>query len=173
MDKRDTFDFPIVNFPTLNGNIPKKSSCGVFTGELVRYARACTYQEDFKQRTLPLVSKLKKQFFKSILLKSTWIKFCNSHILLIQKYGPKVMFLYDEWMWFWRTKSIDVVTIYWVFGSTYFWVYTLARDDATSHVFLIIDLLSGRGEQAMSCKRDIVCFQRVQSNTDVYFFFSI
>ena len=97
-DKRDTFDFPIVNFPTLNGNIPKKSSYGVFTGELVRYARACTYYEDFKQRTLPLVSKLKKEFFKSILLKSTWIKFCNSHILLIQKYGPKVMFLYNEWM---------------------------------------------------------------------------
>ena len=24
-DKRDTFDFPIVNFPTLNGNIPKNS----------------------------------------------------------------------------------------------------------------------------------------------------
>merc|ERR1711966_318588 len=36
-DKRDNFDFPIVNFPTLIGNIPKKSSYGVFVGELVRY----------------------------------------------------------------------------------------------------------------------------------------
>ena len=45
-DKRDAFDFPIVNFPTLSGNIPIKSSYGVFIGELVRYARACTYLED-------------------------------------------------------------------------------------------------------------------------------
>ena len=29
-DKRDNFDFPIVNFPTLTGNIPKKTSYGVF-----------------------------------------------------------------------------------------------------------------------------------------------
>ena len=42
-DKRDSFDFPIVNFPFLNGNIPKQTATGVFTGELVRYARACTY----------------------------------------------------------------------------------------------------------------------------------
>ena len=32
-DKRDAFDFPIVNFPTLTGNIPLKSSYGVFIGE--------------------------------------------------------------------------------------------------------------------------------------------
>ena len=29
-DKRDDFDFPIVNFPTLTGNIPTSSSYGVF-----------------------------------------------------------------------------------------------------------------------------------------------
>ena len=96
-DKRDTYGFPIVNFPTLTGNIPKKSSYGVFTCELVRYARACTYYEDFKQRTLPLVAKLRKQYFKSKLLTRTWINFCDSHILLIQKYGPSVMSLCDEW----------------------------------------------------------------------------
>lgn len=97
-DKRDTFDFPIVNFPTLTGNIPRKSSYGVFTGEVVRYARACTYFEDFKLRTLSLVSKLKKQAFLPRLLKRTWLRFCDSHILLVQKYGPQVIFLYEDWM---------------------------------------------------------------------------
>ena len=97
-DKRDAFDFPIVNFPTLTGNIPEKSSYGVFTGELVRYARACSYFEDFKFRTLSLVSKLKKQGFTSRLLKSTWRMFCDSHILLVQKYGSGVLFLYEAWM---------------------------------------------------------------------------
>ena len=38
-DKRDAFNFPIVNFPTLTGNIPLKISYGVFVCELVRYAR--------------------------------------------------------------------------------------------------------------------------------------
>ena len=42
-DKRDAFGFPIVNFPTLTGNIPNRSSYVVFIGELVRYSRACTY----------------------------------------------------------------------------------------------------------------------------------
>ena len=97
-DKRDTYDFPIVNFPTLTGNVPNKSSYGVFTCELVRYARACTYYEDFKLRTLRLVTKLRKQFFKPNLLRRTWINFCDSHILLVQKYGPSVMSLYKEWM---------------------------------------------------------------------------
>ena len=130
----------------------KKSSYGVFIGGFLRYARACTYYEDFKQRTLPLVSKLKKQFFKSKLLKSTWIKFCDSHILLIQKYGPKVMFLYDEWMWFWRTKSIDIVTIFLGFWFYIFLSLYISSDGVSSHVSLIIDLLSGRGKQAMAMK---------------------
>ena len=34
-DKRDSFDYPIVNFPHLCGNIPEKSSYGVFIGEAV------------------------------------------------------------------------------------------------------------------------------------------
>lgn len=97
-DKRDTFDFPIVNFPTLTGNIPKKSSYGVFTCELVRYARACSHFEDFKSRTLSLVKKLKNQAFTRHLLKATWIEFVRSHILLVQKYGSQVIFLWKEWM---------------------------------------------------------------------------
>ena len=96
-DKRDNFDFPIVNFPTLTGNIPKKSSYGVFVGELVRYARACTYYEDFQSRTLPLVKKLKKQFFTNKLLKHTFISFRDSHIHLVQKYGSRILNLHNEW----------------------------------------------------------------------------
>ena len=97
-DKRDAFQFPIVNFPTLTGNIPKKSSYGVFIGEAVRYARACTYFKDFKLRTLSLVSKLRKQGFLPRLLKRSWLRFCDSHLLLVQKYGPQVLFLYHDWM---------------------------------------------------------------------------
>ena len=60
---KDAFDFPIVSFPTLTGNIPTNSSHGFFVGELVRYARACTYYEDFLKRMLLLIRKLMKQAF--------------------------------------------------------------------------------------------------------------
>ena len=62
-DKRDAFDFPIVNFPTLTGNIPIKSSYGVFVCELVRYARVCTYYADFRERVHILVKKLLKPYY--------------------------------------------------------------------------------------------------------------
>ena len=100
-DKRDAFDFPIVNFPTLTGNIPLKSSYGVFICEAVRYARACTYFEDFKTRILILIKKLKTQFFLDKSLKRTWLKFCDSHMILtysFQKYGPMVLDLHKCWL---------------------------------------------------------------------------
>ena len=96
-DKRDAFDFQIINFPTLTGNIPIKSSYGVFICEAVRYARACTYFVDFKTRILILVKKLRTQYFSDKLLKKTYLKFCNSHILLVQKYGPTVLDLHKLW----------------------------------------------------------------------------
>ena len=96
-DKRDDFDFKIVNFPNLSGNIPLKSSYGVFICEAVRYARACTYFEDFKTRMLLLVAKLNKQCFTATLLKNTYLKFCDSHILLIQKYVSVVLDLHKCW----------------------------------------------------------------------------
>ena len=96
-DKRDSFDFPIVNFPNLSGNIPRNSSYGVFVGELVRYARACTYLQDFKARTILLVKKLKSQYYTDKRLNITWKRFCDSHILLIQKYGRTVLDLPESW----------------------------------------------------------------------------
>ena len=90
-DKRDAFNFPIVNFPTLTGNIPIKSSYGVFTCEMVRYARACTHFADFEEKTLVLVKKLRSQYFIDTLLRHTWDKFYEAHFLLIQKYGSIIL----------------------------------------------------------------------------------
>ena len=90
-DKRDDFNFPIINFPHLDDNIPKNSEYGVFIGELVRYARACTYFHDFKDRTLVLIKKLLNQSFKLQKLKNSFLKFCNYHVLSIQKYGSDIL----------------------------------------------------------------------------------
>ena len=37
-DKRDEFDFEIVNFPFLNGDVPRSISYGVFISQLIRFA---------------------------------------------------------------------------------------------------------------------------------------
>jgi hypothetical protein len=39
-DKRDDFDFAIVNFPFLCSNIPLSPAYGVYISQLIRYARA-------------------------------------------------------------------------------------------------------------------------------------
>ena len=37
-DKRDDFDFDIVNFPFLDGDVPRSASYGVYISQLIRFA---------------------------------------------------------------------------------------------------------------------------------------
>ena len=46
-DKRDDFNFPIVNYPFLDSNIAKGPTYGVYISRLICFARACSYAEDF------------------------------------------------------------------------------------------------------------------------------
>ena len=43
-DKRDDFDFDIVNFPFLDGDVPRRASYGVFISQLIRFARVCSHE---------------------------------------------------------------------------------------------------------------------------------
>ena len=45
-DKRDDFDFEIVNFPFLDGDVPRSTSYGVYISQLIRFARASSYVVD-------------------------------------------------------------------------------------------------------------------------------
>ena len=38
-DKRDDFDFDIVNFPFLDGDVPHSTSYGVYISELIRFVK--------------------------------------------------------------------------------------------------------------------------------------
>ena len=46
-DKRNYFDFEIVNFPFLDGDVPRSTSYGVYIPKLIRFARASSYVTDF------------------------------------------------------------------------------------------------------------------------------
>ena len=49
-DKRDDFDFEIVNFPFLDGDVPRSTSYGVYISQLIRFARASSHVADFNTR---------------------------------------------------------------------------------------------------------------------------
>ena len=46
-DKRDDFDFENVNFPFLDGGVPRSASYGVYIAQLIRFARAFSHVADF------------------------------------------------------------------------------------------------------------------------------
>ena len=60
-DKRDDFNFEIVNFPFLDGDVPRSPSYGVYISQLIRFARVCSNVDDFNNRNLFLTAKLLKQ----------------------------------------------------------------------------------------------------------------
>ena len=53
-DKRDDFNFLIVNFQFICSNIPAASAYEVFNSQLIRYSRACGTYQDFLDRGLLL-----------------------------------------------------------------------------------------------------------------------
>ena len=59
-DKRDHFDFHIVNFPFLSSNISSSLSYGVYISQLIRYARCCSCYDDFGYRHTLLVDRLRR-----------------------------------------------------------------------------------------------------------------
>ena len=85
-DKRDDFNFNIVNFPQLDGDVPKATSYGVYISQLIRFARACTSVNDFNKRNLLITEKLLKQGYRYHKLRKTFTKFYFRNLNLINKY---------------------------------------------------------------------------------------
>ena len=63
-DKWDDFNFKIVNFPFQDGDCPRSRSYGVYTSQLIRFARVCSHVDDFNNRNKSLTSKLLKQGYR-------------------------------------------------------------------------------------------------------------
>ena len=63
-DKWDDFNFEIVNFPFLDGDVPPSPSYGVYISQLTRFARVCSNADDFNNRNLFLTAKLLKQGYR-------------------------------------------------------------------------------------------------------------
>ena len=81
-DKRDDFDFHIVNFPFLSSNVPSGPSYRVYISQLIRYARCCSYYDeccsyydDFRYCHKCMVDRLLSQGYIALRLEKSFKKF--------------------------------------------------------------------------------------------------
>ena len=86
-DKRDDFDFNIVNFPFLDGDVPSLPSYGVYISQFIRFARVCSHVDDFNTRNKCLTAKLLKQGYRYHKLRKVFSKFYRRHYELISKFN--------------------------------------------------------------------------------------
>ena len=94
-DKRDDFDFDIVNFPFLDGDVPRSASCGVYISQLIRFARVSNHVDDFNTRNKVLTAKLLRQGYRYHKLRKAFSKFYRRHFDIVSKYnvGLKTLLL--------------------------------------------------------------------------------
>ena len=85
-DKQDDFNFDIVNFPFLDGDVPQRPPYGVYISQLICFARASSHVTDFNNRNNFLTAKLLKQGYRYHKLRKAFSKFYRRHFELIEKY---------------------------------------------------------------------------------------
>ena len=85
-DKRDDFYFEIVNFPFLDGDVPRSTYYGVYISQLIRFVRASSHVADFNSRNKLLTQKLLKQGYQYHKLCKTFSKFYRRYYDLISKF---------------------------------------------------------------------------------------
>ena len=86
-DKGDDFDFDIVNFPFLDGDVPRSASCGVCISQLVRFAGVSGRVAGFGARYGGLTAKLLQQGYRYHKLRKTFSKFYRRHYELVSKFN--------------------------------------------------------------------------------------
>ena len=84
-DKRNDFDFEIVNFPYFDEDFPSRASCGVYISQLIRFARVSSHVTDFNTWNKLLTAKLLNQGFRYHKLRKTFSKFYRRCIDLVSK----------------------------------------------------------------------------------------
>ena len=81
-DKRDVFNFEKVNFPFLDGDVPRSTYYGVYISQLI-----CSHVDDFNSRNLFLTTKLLNLGYRYPKIRKAFSKFYHRHSELIFKYN--------------------------------------------------------------------------------------
>ena len=94
-DKRDDFNFEKVN-PSLDEDVPRYPSYGVYIWQLIRFARVCYNVDDLNNRNLFLTDKLLKQGNRYHIIRKAFSKFYHRHSELIVKYNIVLKILLQQ-----------------------------------------------------------------------------
>ena len=78
-DKQGDFDLDIVNFPLLDGDVPRSTSYGVYISQLIRFAQVSSHVDDFNTRNKVLTAKLLRQGYRYHKLRKAFSKFYRWH----------------------------------------------------------------------------------------------
>ena len=90
-DKRDDFDFDMVSFPFLNGDVPCSTSYGVYISQLIRFARVFGQVDDFNTRNKVLTAKLLRQGYRTHKIRKAFSKFYRRHFDIVSKYNGHML----------------------------------------------------------------------------------
>ena len=85
-DGRGCFDFEVVGFPFLDGDVPRSTSYGVYISQFIRFARVPSYVAGFGAHGELLTQKLLKQGYRYNKLRKTFSKFYRRYCDLISKF---------------------------------------------------------------------------------------
>ena len=96
-----TFDFDIVNFPFLDGDVPRKASYGVYISKLILFARVSSHVDDFNTRNKVLTAKLLRQGYRYHKLRKAFSKFYRRHFDIVSKYRIRGNFRGFKFSRFW------------------------------------------------------------------------
>ena len=89
-DKRKEFNFQVVNYPNLSGNIPTAQSYGVYTSELIRFCDININFDYFVKDVKMLTAKFLNQSFKLMKLKDKFLKFRNLYFFKWAKFDVDI-----------------------------------------------------------------------------------
>ena len=95
-DKRDDFNFDIVNLPFLDGDILAATSYGVYISRLIRFARVSSHVVDFNTRNQILATKLLTQCYRYHKLRKTFSKFYRRQFDLVSNFNTELKSLLKQ-----------------------------------------------------------------------------
>ena len=163
-DKREDFNFKIVNFPYLDSNIPRNPAYGVYISQLVRYARICSRKDGFIYRHRRLSLKLQQQGYKYQQLMKSFHIFYRSHSDELKKFGTTLMELRSS---IWKEVVVKHILLNYIF--TYFWC-------VRGYVFVFFRCLMCyllRAQFPIVCSRVLISLCYIQLTLDAHFILTV
>ena len=83
-----------MNFPFLDGDVPRLTSYGVYISQFIRFARVSSHVPDFNTRNKILTAKLLRHGHRYHKLRKAFSKFYWRHFDLMSKYNVGLKHFY-------------------------------------------------------------------------------